>query len=120
LLCGLTGAAGEAGRDAVVVALLPRPESRLGEEEAKAIGRRWPGTVVVQFWGDVDREAMQEQGIRCWPKEAPVSGHMGILPSDLGPDPIVRLQAGGLKVGEILSGPAERRTAADEQFIDPI
>ena len=28
---------------------------------------------------------------------------MGILPSDVGPEPIVRLQAGGLKAAEILS-----------------
>jgi len=28
---------------------------------------------------------------------------MGILPSDIGPEPIIRLQTGGLKVGEILS-----------------
>jgi hypothetical protein len=28
---------------------------------------------------------------------------MGILPSDIGPEPVVRLQAGGLKVGELLA-----------------
>ena len=30
------------------------------------------------------------------------SGHMGILPSAIGYDPIIRLQSGGLKAGEAL------------------
>jgi len=117
---GLSGATEHAGRDAVVVALLPRAECRLGAEDAEVIGSRWPGTVVAQFWGDIDREALGAKGIPFWPKAAPALGHMGILLSELGPDPIVRLQSGGLKVGEILSRAAERRTAADEQFIDPL
>jgi hypothetical protein len=38
---------------------------------------------------------------------------MGVLPSAVGPDPIVRLQTGGLKVAEVLLRPADRRTARD-------
>jgi len=30
------------------------------------------------------------------------SGHMGILPSTIGIDPIIRLQSGGLKVAELM------------------
>ena len=44
---------------------------------------------------------------------------MGVLPSDIGPEPVVRLQAGGLKVGELLS----RDTAldqADRAYLQPV
>lgn len=100
---GLGGASDGAGEDAIVVALLPRGGFCLGAEGAGMIAARWPKTVVAQFWGDIDRGALQRNGISLWPSEAPAMGHMGILPSALGPEPIVRLQAGGLKVGEILA-----------------
>jgi hypothetical protein len=40
---------------------------------------------------------------------------MGILLSAVGPDPIVRLQAAGLKVGELLS----RASASERPALDP-
>lgn len=88
--------------DAIVVALRPRAIPVLGTDEAIRIAERWPGTVVVQFWGDVDRQAMGKTGVPYWPIESPPQGHMGILPSALGPELVVRLQAGGLKVGQIM------------------
>jgi hypothetical protein len=93
--------------DAVLVAL--RPDVVLGAKEAATIGRSWPNAVVAQYFGDVDRSAFGAAGVAVWPEKAPPTGHMGILPSALGPDPIVRLQAGGLKVGELLSRPAAER-----------
>ncbi|PYR64397.1 MAG: hypothetical protein DMF91_00415 [Acidobacteria bacterium] len=56
-----------------------------------------------QFWGDVDRAALAEADVPVTPVNAPSVGHMGVLPSSIGPEPVVRLQAGGLKVGEVLS-----------------
>ncbi|MDS4068166.1 MAG: hypothetical protein RKO24_00925 [Candidatus Competibacter sp.] len=89
--------------DAVLVALQPGIESVLGVEETEIIGKLWPGAVVAQFWGDLDRNTLATVGLSVWPAEPPAAGHMGILLSELGPEPIVRLQTGGLKVGEILS-----------------
>jgi hypothetical protein len=55
---------------------------------------------------------------------------MGILPSAVGPEPIVRLQAGGLKVGEVLHrlkhqpgamgarGLTSRVAGIDDAFVD--
>jgi hypothetical protein len=43
---------------------------------------------------------------------------MAILPSGVGPEPIVRLQAGGLKVAEVLRRPPGERTPEDEEFLD--
>jgi hypothetical protein len=45
---------------------------------------------------------------------------MGVLPSDVGPEPIVRLQCGGLKVGQVLRLPPIMRTAADREFLDEV
>jgi hypothetical protein len=88
--------------DAIVVASRPRPEPVLSADDARAIAEAWPDAVVAQFWGDVDRAACRDAGVPVWPAAAPRPGHMGILPSAIGPDPVVRLQSAGLKVGEIL------------------
>ena len=88
--------------DAILVALRPGPEPVLSAEDAVTIRDYWPGAVVAQFWGDIDRSALSAAAIPVWPIEAPAPGHMGILPSAIGPEPIVRLQAGGLKVAELL------------------
>ncbi|MDP4629698.1 MAG: hypothetical protein NWS89_01020, partial [Flavobacteriales bacterium] len=48
------------------------------------------------------REAdLFQHEINFHPENVP-TGHMGILPSDIGWDPIIRLQAGSLKVAELM------------------
>src|SRR4029077_5579121 len=86
--------------DAVLLATHPGRNHPLGQDDARRMADQWPGAVLAQFWGNVDREAFAASGGACWPDPAPAPGHMGILPSAVGPEPIVRLQAGGLKVGE--------------------
>lgn len=88
--------------DAVVVALTPQPQPVIGPAAAVEIATRWPGAVVTQYRGDLDRGALAAAGVPYLPLAAPSAGHMGILPSEVGPEPIVRLQVGGLKAGEIL------------------
>jgi hypothetical protein len=96
--------------DAIVCALLPRGEAVIDARDAAEIGRRWPGAVFAQYWGDVDREALAAASVPVFPPKAPGPGHMGVLPSAVGPEPIVRLQCGGLKAAEVmwkrLGGPA--------------
>jgi hypothetical protein len=89
--------------DAIVVALRPKAQFVLAGEAARVIAERWPGSVVAQYWGDIDRASFQAAGIPLWPARPPAAGHMGVLPSAIGPEPVIRLQAGGLKVGELLS-----------------
>jgi hypothetical protein len=98
----LSAAAEARAYDVILVALRPRPEPVISVLEATKIADCWPGAVVAQFWGDVNRSALLAADVPFWPRETPPLGHMGVLPSDVGPDPIVRLQAGGLKVGELL------------------
>lgn len=88
--------------DAIIVALRPAQHHQLGRSEAELIGARRDGVVVAQFFGDIEREHFAANGVPVWPLDPPARGHMGILPSAVGPEPVVRLQCGGLKVGELL------------------
>jgi hypothetical protein len=42
---------------------------------------------------------------------------MGILPSAVGPEPVVRLQAAGLKVGEVLCKEEPRRRSCELEYV---
>ncbi|MEH2511632.1 hypothetical protein V1291_002986 [Nitrobacteraceae bacterium AZCC 1564] len=87
--------------DAIVVALLPKAALLIGVPEARHLAACAPaGAVVTQFFGDVDRIALTSNGLAVWPPTAPGLGHMGILLSEIGPEPIVRLQTGGLRAAE--------------------
>jgi hypothetical protein len=88
--------------DAILIAVKPQAALAIDRPTAARLAGRWPGVVFAQFWGDVDRAALSEAGLPCCPVKEPAAGHMGMLPSAVGPDPVVRLQAGGLKVGEVL------------------
>jgi len=57
--------------------------------------------LLLRFAGDVDESFFQKNNLRLFPEHVH-SGHMGILPSEIGYDPIIRLQSAGLKVGELL------------------
>ncbi|GLK55222.1 hypothetical protein JOD31_000143 [Methylopila capsulata] len=98
------------GYDAVLVALKPSETAdRIDAQDAARLAAIAPHAIVVHLWGDMDRAALARRALTVWPTEAPALGHMSILLSAIGPDPVVRLQAGGLKAAEI----AFRRTTAD-------
>jgi hypothetical protein len=101
-----------AAYDAVVVALRPGGRLVIGGADAvlpaREVVRRWPTAVVAQFWGDIDRDSLSAEDVPYWPLAPVPRGHMGILPSALGPEPVVRLQCGGLKVAELLTRGADR------------
>jgi hypothetical protein len=102
--------------DAIIIAIRPRMDQILSAPAAQMIAEHWPGAVVAQFWGDLDRSAFSAAGVPLWPLAAPLPGHMGILPSAIGPEPIVRLQSGGLKVAEVLSRSSGAQYEVD--FVD--
>jgi hypothetical protein len=110
----LAATADSAGFDAILVAMKPRSEPVLSGADVTTIARKWPGAVVAHYWGDLDRAALEQSGVPCWPMQAPPAGHMGILPSGVGPEPIVRLQCGGLKVGELLWRARRQVASCDE------
>jgi hypothetical protein len=96
---------------ALLVAMTPRPHPIIGCPEANIIANQYGSALVAQFWGDIDRDALTRGGVRYWPVEPPPRGHQGIMLSSIGPEPIVRLQAGGLKVGEVMA--QARQTGSD-------
>ncbi|HVN85467.1 MAG TPA: hypothetical protein VMW17_11535 [Candidatus Binatia bacterium] len=103
--------------DALLVALRPQAHVVIGPTEAALIRERSPGAVVAQYWGDIDRSALDTAGVRYWPPAAPALGHMAILPAAVGPEPTVRLQAGGLKVAEILWRSRNPRARVDRSYL---
>jgi len=55
---------------------------------------------ILRYAGHINEESCK--GVINYYPEHVHPGHMGILPSAIGFDPIIRLQSGGLKVGELL------------------
>lgn len=105
--------------DAVIVALRPTARPVLAAAEAQLLAERAPGALLAQYWGDVDHAGLRSAGVPVWPEAPPAPGHMAILPSAIGPEPIVRLQAGGLKVGEVLCR-GDRLRPGDVDYLDPV
>ena len=97
---GLGGKAASKVYDAVLLALSPRKTFNLNAADIQKMARLYPGAILVQFFGDVDRNACRKYGVAVWPVAEPCRGHMGILPSDIGPEATIRLQTGGLKAAE--------------------
>jgi hypothetical protein len=104
--------------DAIIVALKPQADPVITANDAAIIARHWPGAALGQLWGDVDRQALEMSGVSTWPPLPPARGHMGVLPSDVGPEPVVRLQCGGLKVGEVLLRSSNTNLGSDREFLD--
>jgi hypothetical protein len=89
--------------DVVVVALDPGRSAPLGDADFARLAMVAGGARLAQFWGDIDRGAAARHGFAAIvPAAAPEQGHMGILLSAVGPEPIIRLQAGGLKAAEFV------------------
>lgn len=106
--------------DVVLVAMQPTGSPVLSSRALAALGRALPDVCVVQYWGDLDRDSTAAPGLAFWPPEAPSAGHMAVLPSRVGPDPVVRLQAGGLKVAEVLLKDPQLRTPSDREYLDEL
>jgi hypothetical protein len=106
--------------EVVLIAMTPTGQPVLDETETAELAGRWPDSVVVQFWGDLDRSSLHRHGLMVWPGTPPSAGHMAVLPSAVGPEPVVRLQAGGLKVAEVLLKPPGRRSAEEMEYLDEL
>ncbi len=106
--------------DALVVALTPTGSPVLSIDDVRTLVAAWPAVVVTQFWGDLDRPTLRQAGVEHHPISDPGPGHMGVLPSRLGPAPIVSLQAGGLKVAQVLRIPPHLRTPHDLEYLDEL
>jgi hypothetical protein len=120
LTTSMREAAAAAAQDVIMIAARPTGRPIIDAATATLVGQNWPGAIVVQFWGDIDRTALAAAGVGYWPTTSPGAGHMGVLPSAIGPEPVVRLQTGGLKVAEVLLKPPSERTQTDLEYIDEL
>ena len=118
LVANIADAKAATAHDAILVAKTPRPHPVVSEAEARRIAAEWPGVMVAQYFGDLDRPTLSALGIPIWPRHEPRAGHMGILPAEVGPEPTVRLQSGGLKAGEVLWRYRENPPLAAREYID--
>jgi hypothetical protein len=90
--------------EAVIFTAYPFDQNWMGEQTAiniQQLKSQLSDPFIIRYAGDVDPLALEKNGVRFFPQHVS-SGHMGILPSAIGYDPIIRLQAGGLKAGEAL------------------
>jgi hypothetical protein len=106
LVCGdLPQAALPRNIDACVVASTPSSSRRQTYEEGavtKFIAGMCP-TTCVHLWGDIDYDTLLRSGIVMVPSEPAPAGHQGLVMSGVGPEPVIRLIVGGLKVAEVLA-----------------
>jgi hypothetical protein len=90
--------------EAVIFTAYPFDQEWIGEKapiQLSQIRAQLSDPFILRYCGDINETELEKNEIRFFPKHVH-SGHMGILPSAIGNDPIIRLQSGGLKVGELL------------------
>jgi hypothetical protein len=90
--------------EAVIFTAYPFDFTWIGKDSPiniQELKQNFQNPLMLRYAGDVDSEMLKNEGIRYFP-EFVKSGHMGVLPSAIGFDPIIRLQSGGLKVAESL------------------
>jgi hypothetical protein len=88
--------------EAIIFTAYPFDKIWIAEQDAPItidkIKKEFADPVLLRYCGDVEENISD---IKLYPKHVH-SGHMGILPSAIGFDPIIRLQSGGLKAGQLL------------------
>lgn len=93
--------------EAVIFTAYPFDKDWIGENtpiSVHQIQSQLSDPFILRYAGDLNEDFLFNKGLRFFPRHVH-SGHMGILPSAIGYDPIIRLQSGGLKTGEaLLSG----------------
>jgi hypothetical protein len=105
--------------DVLLVATRPGGRGALDASSVRALGDRFGALPLVQFWGDVDRDALAAAEMRVWPPEPPLAGHMAILFPAVGPEAVIRLQAGGLRAAELIlrRGPAAAAPGSEAELV---
>lgn len=77
-----------------------------------------PGATVVHICGGVDRAALDDVGLRCYPERFATIGYMSVATDYLGPRPMIDLHTAGLKVGERLArASAKGLPAVEAEFM---
>jgi hypothetical protein len=92
--------------DALVIVEHHKRKRLIGEkgfvnaEELSNLNRH---ITIIHICGNVDQNSLIKAGLRCWPKRFAPAGHMSVGTDYVGPAPLIKLHAAGLKVGERLA-----------------
>jgi len=90
--------------DAIIFTAYPFDKNWIGNQSepisVKTLRQKFDSPFILRYAGDINEQDCKGQ-VEFFPAHVH-SGHMGILPSAIGFDPIIRLQSGGLKVAELL------------------
>ncbi len=91
--------------EAIIFTAYPFTKSWIGSKnniiDVKKIEKEFKNPFILRFAGHIDEADLFSNKINFYPNKVS-PGHMGIIPSEIGFDPIIRLQSGGLKVGQAL------------------
>lgn len=91
--------------EAIIFTAYPFDNNWIGDETSvipvDTLMNEFKDPFILRYAGNIDTVASDEKGLKYFPGKVQ-SGHMGVLPSDIGFDPVIRLQSGGLKAGELM------------------
>jgi hypothetical protein len=93
--------------DGIVVAMRPSDKPAMNINSLGWISERAPKASLIQFSGEIDRSAATYFGMRIWPPKKPGRGQLGLPLDVLGPAPVIRKAAAGLKAAELAYRGAE-------------
>jgi hypothetical protein len=85
---------------AIVSAMRPSDTPPMNIKGLGRIFEHAPDAHLVQFSGEIDRMAAAYFGMSIWPAKKPARGQLGLSMDALGPEPVIRKIAGGLKAAE--------------------
>lgn len=88
--------------DAIVLALRPLDEPRLGIRDLGVIAKAAPAATIIQYWGDIDRKAARYFELSVWPPRTPGKGQWGLPLETLGAEPVLRRITGALKSAQLV------------------
>lgn len=74
-----------------------------GDITASQLAQLNPSIVVIHVCGSVDGDDIASADVRCTPSDPARFGHMSFTLGYVGPKPIVKLQAAGLRVGQLMA-----------------
>jgi len=101
--------------EALILAAYPFDRPWIGQESnisAEDLASQLDHPFVLRYAGDIDTESLDALGLAYFPPHV-ARGHMGVLPSAVGMDPVIRLQAGGLKAAEAMMTGNSRHNGAE-------
>jgi hypothetical protein len=92
--------------DALIIAEHHEKKPLIGEKgliTGKELSTLNKYITIIHICGNVDRNNLTRNGVRCWPRNFAPAGYMSVATDYIGPTPLIKLHTAGLKVGASLA-----------------